>query len=256
MKRFHGRCGRRSIAISVCITRIPVTMPCCRPAVACESRAPIRADPPSWTTRTGESEHLRPICRVIGASSSIPSQRRSQVSTEAHTNRIYSRLPNCTSSQQPPKHVFVRSRLRALGLDLERGGGNLCRLRRHCRLDSQPLQRPSHHARGEIEVLWTQNRISFRLSSSIAGREACERTNCALLKLSSSAFGPARLSTLVRLSGWNRLSVSTKMPRWLVFRLSICFFQSSVHRSLHRNLIASRSLWGRGLPAENLHAMP
>jgi hypothetical protein len=42
------------------------------------------------------------------------------------------------------------------------------------------------------------------------------------------------------------------MPRWLVLRLSICFLKSSVHRSLHRNLMQSRGVVGRGASRENL----
>jgi hypothetical protein len=36
------------------------------------------------------------------------------------------------------------------------------------------------------------------------------------------------------------------MPRWLVFRLSICLRKSSVHRSLQRNFMVSRGVVGRG----------
>lgn len=42
------------------------------------------------------------------------------------------------------------------------------------------------------------------------------------------------------------------MPRWLVFRLSICLRKSSVQRSLQRNFIVSRGVVGRGLSREKL----
>lgn len=40
--------------------------------------------------------------------------------------------------------------------------------------------------------------------------------------------------------------------RWLVFRLSICFLNRIVHRSLQRNLITSRLSVNRGRSRENL----
>lgn len=40
--------------------------------------------------------------------------------------------------------------------------------------------------------------------------------------------------------------------RWFVFKLSICFLNSTVHRSLQRNLITSRLSLNRGRSRENL----
>lgn len=42
------------------------------------------------------------------------------------------------------------------------------------------------------------------------------------------------------------------MPRWLVFKLSICLRKSRVQRSLHRNFMQSRGVVGRGESRENL----
>lgn len=41
---------------------------------------------------------------------------------------------------------------------------------------------------------------------------------------------------------------------WFVLRLSTCFLKTSVHRSLHRNLITSRVSLNRGRSLENLFA--
>jgi hypothetical protein len=77
-------------------------------------------------------------------------------------------------------------------------------------------------------------------------------TACARLSVSSEALTPAFRSTLTRLIGWKRWSVSTKTPRWFVLRLSICLRKSSGHRSLQMNLMLSRGDWGRGRLALNL----
>ena len=42
--------------------------------------------------------------------------------------------------------------------------------------------------------------------------------------------------------------------RWLVFKLSICFLNRTVHRSLHKNLITSRLSLKRGRSRENLQS--
>ena len=77
-------------------------------------------------------------------------------------------------------------------------------------------------------------------------------TACARLNVSSEALTPAFLSTLTRLIGWKRWSVSTKTPRWFVLRLSICLRKSRGQRSLQMNLMLSRGDWGRGRLALNL----
>lgn len=44
-----------------------------------------------------------------------------------------------------------------------------------------------------------------------------------------------------------------KLTLWFVFRLSTCFRNTSVHRSLQMNLITSSVSLKRGLSRENLH---
>ena len=44
--------------------------------------------------------------------------------------------------------------------------------------------------------------------------------------------------------------------RWLVFRLSICFLNTKVHMSLHKNLIMSNVSENRGRSLENLSVIP
>ena len=61
-----------------------------------------------------------------------------------------------------------------------------------------------------------------------------------------------RVSKDMRESGLKALSVSTKTPRWFVLRLSICLRNSSVHRSLHTNLMMSSGVVARGLSREKL----
>ena len=57
----------------------------------------------------------------------------------------------------------------------------------------------------------------------------------------------------MRNSESNALSIHT---RWFVFRLSICFLKTSIHMSLHRNLITSNVSVNLGRSLENLAATP
>lgn len=91
-----------------------------------------------------------------------------------------------------------------------------------------------------------------RSMDSKNGKQRQSLTGCAFPKASSAPLGPLLVSADILPNAMNLLSVSTKVPLWLVFRLSICLRKTSCQRSLQMNLIMSRGVVGRGVLAENL----
>ena len=57
-------------------------------------------------------------------------------------------------------------------------------------------------------------------------------------------------------TGRGREGEENHVTLWFVFRLSICFLKTTVHTSLHRNLITSRWSVNRGLSRENRSDRP
>ena len=149
-----------------------------------------------------------------------------------------------------PVRLSPSSRLRTFGLNLESCNRDLRRLARNLGLYTQPRESPSYYSAREVQKLRSHIVRSHPALTHPSSRGRL--TNCARFNASSPALCPARLSTLILLKAWNRLSVKTKMPRWFVLRLSMGLRKTRGQRSLQRNLMASRGVCGLGLLAENL----
>jgi hypothetical protein len=176
-------------------------------------------------------------------------ETRTKTSTRLHVQGLFDTrsLIQCSSLGTPR-------------LDLESRGRNLARVGMHRDIHSQPGEGTSYDPAREVKILAPLTSVKEQRKQEKSLRKGISRvegggiklTACARLSVSSEALTPAFRSTLTRLIGWKRWSVSTKTPRWLVLRLSICLRKSSGHRSLQMNLMLSRGDWGRGRLALNL----
>lgn len=108
------------------------------------------------------------------------------------------------------------------------------------KLARHPLIRPAGKYRNGCTLAWLFASRPRATSPVCATKAAC---------IAASYFF---VSKDMRPRGLNVLSVRTYMPRWLVLRLSICFRNRSIQRSLQRNFIQSRGVVGRGASRENL----
>lgn len=108
------------------------------------------------------------------------------------------------------------------------------------KLARHPLIRPAGKYRNGCTLAWLFASRPRATSPVCATKAAC---------IAASYFF---VSKDMRPRGLNVLSVRTYMPRWLVLRLSICFRNRSIQRSLQRNFMQSRGVVGRGASRENL----